>query len=34
MLDYHFITDSLKEGILKDFEKYSLYVNVKDIWSA
>lgn len=34
MLDYRFITDCLKEGKLQDFERYSLYVNVRDIWSA
>jgi hypothetical protein len=34
MLNYHFITDCLQEGTLKDFEKYSLYVNIQDLWSA
>jgi hypothetical protein len=34
MLDYNFITDSLKEGKLKNFEKYSLYVNVQELWSG
>lgn len=33
MLDYNFITDCLKEGRLKNFEKYSLYVNVQEMWS-
>jgi len=32
ILDYNFITDSLKEGRLKNVEKYSLFVNVKQMW--
>ena len=33
MLDFNFISDCLKDGKLKNFEKYSLYVNVQDLWS-
>ena len=34
MLDYHFVEDCLKEGRLKDFEPYSLYVNIPELWSS
>ena len=28
ILDYNFITDSLKDGKMKNFEKYSLFINI------
>lgn len=31
ILDYHCICDSLKDGNLKDFEKYSLYINIGEL---
>ena len=33
MLDYNFITDCFKEGTLKNFEKYSLFVNISEFQS-
>lgn len=31
IIDYHFVTNTLKSGYLQNYEKYSLYINVDEL---
>jgi hypothetical protein len=31
IIDYHFITDSLKAGRIQNFETFSLYINIEEL---
>lgn len=31
IIDYHFVTNTLKNNYLQNYEKYSLYINVEEL---
>lgn len=31
IIDYHFVTNTLKSGYLQNYEKYSLFINIEEL---